>query len=169
MKVVRLSALRTGRLYTQEIFLVLIYVRGWVDPRAIVRPEEIPVTPLGIEPATFRPVALSCKWRIKFEYFSLWLPAAVMAEPWQLPATRNVRKTRGSNYSFRLLMMSGVLLETCWAIKKHWNNKFYYTIGSCKLFLYQFHWVQIKSTAAKYVKVFWHPLCIELELLSILS
>jgi len=24
-------------------------------------------------------------------------------------------------------MMSGVSLETCRAIKKHWNNKFYYT------------------------------------------
>jgi hypothetical protein len=60
--VVRFSAIRTGRLYTQGLFLVLISITGWVNTRDMVRPEglyqwKIPVTPSGVEPATFRLVA----------------------------------------------------------------------------------------------------------------
>ena len=40
---------------------------------------------------------------------------------------------------FQLLMMSGVSLETCWAIKKHLNNKFYYTVTFRWLFLYDLY------------------------------
>jgi hypothetical protein len=36
---------------------------------------------------------------------------------------------------FELLMMGGVSPETCWAIKKHWNNKFYQTVASGLFFL----------------------------------
>jgi hypothetical protein len=31
-------------------------------------------------------------------------------------------------------MMAGVPPETCLAIKKHWNNKFRYTVASCWFF-----------------------------------
>jgi hypothetical protein len=49
-------------LYLPRRFLVLLSVRGWVDPRAIVRLEGLgklknPMTSSGFEPATFRFVA----------------------------------------------------------------------------------------------------------------
>ena len=63
MKVVRLSPLRTYHVYPQEVFLVLISVRRWLDPKAIVWPEglcqwKITVTPSGIAPWMGRTVRL---------------------------------------------------------------------------------------------------------------
>jgi len=60
-------------------------------------------------------------------YIRLWLPAAAGIQTYV--------KSEAAITVLELLMMSGVLLETCWAIKKHWNNKFYYTVASCSLFL----------------------------------
>jgi hypothetical protein len=53
--VASLSAIRIGRFYPHEIVLLLISIRGLVDPCAIVWPEglsywRIPMTKTGIEP-----------------------------------------------------------------------------------------------------------------------
>jgi hypothetical protein len=37
-------------------------------------------------------------------------------------------------------MMGGVWPETCWVIKKQWNNKFYYSVASCWFFLWDLHY-----------------------------
>jgi hypothetical protein len=46
-------------------------------------------------------------------------------------------------------MMSCVQLETCWVFNKFWNNKFYYKVASCWLFLL-IHTAMHESTNIKH-------------------
>ena len=78
MKVVKLLDLHTGRIYPQEILLVLLSARGSVEHRVIVRPErlclwkirqwKIPMKPSGIESATFRLVIRTKKKKKTLQY-----------------------------------------------------------------------------------------------------
>ena len=66
-------------------------------------------------------------------YIPMWWPAVVQAG--QRPLTTTwVYKPQAAN-SLELLMMSGMPLETRWAFNKVWNNKFYYKVATCWLFL----------------------------------
>jgi hypothetical protein len=53
--------------------------------------------------------------------------------------TFHVRKTRGCQCSFRLLMMGGVSPETCWASYKYGIIKFWYIVVFCWIFLYELY------------------------------
>jgi len=59
-------------------------------------------------------------------------------------------QTRGCKYSLELLMLSGMPLETCWAFNERWNNKWYYNVASCWLFLLS-HTTMHRSMNIKFI------------------
>jgi hypothetical protein len=65
---------------------------------------------------------------------------------WQYPPTtrstifHGIMKNQRVFCSFRLLMLSGVSPETCWASYKYGIIKFWYIVVSCWIFLYELYY-----------------------------
>ena len=92
----------------------------------------------------------------------MWWPAVVNSE-WELsqfPLRLDYGQSPHAYINQRLqiqselLIMSGMPLETCWAFNERLNNKFYYKVASCWLFL-QSHTIHVVwhicSSSSKYI------------------
>jgi hypothetical protein len=68
-------------------------------------------------------------------------PTVFATSDWELPLRLDYGRSPHAYVNQRLqiqlelLIMSGVPLETCWAFNERWNNKFYYKVAFCWLFL----------------------------------
>ena len=119
MKVVRLSTLRTSLSYPQEIPLVLIFIRGWVDPRNRVRLEglnrwKIPLTQTKLKPATIR-LAARC-------------------------INPNVLNDNDDNH--KKLQVSCLLAENNIRIR---NTAFQFTKSFDRIFIWETSWISMNS------------------------
>ena len=107
-----------------EMFLVLIFTTGWVDPRAMVRSEgdmslKNPVTPPGFNPGVVRLVAQRLNHYASPDPLALWrkvkpvcispgiYPGLVATRRGSLTALLRARHVNCNGKNFRLLFLSG--------------------------------------------------------------
>jgi hypothetical protein len=82
-------------------------------------------------------------------YVRFWLLRWLSHHSGRQPQT--YLKLKAAITVFELLMLGGVSSETCWAIKKHLNNKLYYTVAFC----WFFPWVLYYDARIHEHQIYW--------------
>jgi len=104
----------------QEIFLVLIYVRGWVNPTTVVRLEglrqwKFTMKISGFEPATFRFVAqwLKCSGAVRILFYDMFKWCVIESDKFCFnPSSVSVEGQNGPNMMLEIAHQSHSLVHS---------------------------------------------------------
>jgi hypothetical protein len=138
----------------QEIFLVLISVRVWVNPRAILQQEglcqwKIPMTPSGIKPVTFCRVAQCLNQLCHLEAYSFFF-RHWQSQGWYLAGANKVARICQSLHP---PLSSSITLHNTCPLWKHTGGK----IVICQLDSLHFkNWfiIQVRSRVTQKMQVY---------------